>query len=70
MTRPPKQSPSSLKSPLPNVADRGFTSIRSSTLGSLTMSKGLLSDVPYSNRSSSSLFGVGKNHPFANLWTW
>ncbi|KAJ9137231.1 Zn 2cys6 transcription factor [Pleurostoma richardsiae] len=69
MTKPPKKKPSSLQSPIPNVADRGVLPGRSQSKGSVALSTGLLSNVPYSRSTGSNVFGIGSQHPFANYWT-
>lgn len=53
----------------PSLANRGSASCRSSSRGSVALSTGLLSHVPYSERVASNVFGIGSEHPFANYWT-
>jgi hypothetical protein len=70
MTKPPKKKVNGAKQSLPNLADRGILHGRNTTsLGSVALSTGLLSNVPYSHPTSSNVFGVGTEHPFANYWT-
>lgn len=66
MTQPPKKKGAvdPFSQNIPNVADRGAIDGRSFT------SRGLLSHVPYSLPTASSVFGVGSEHPFANYWTF
>lgn len=66
MTQPPKKKGNGdpFSQNIPNVADRGAIDGRSFT------SRGLLSHVPYSLPTASSVFGVGSEHPFANYWTF
>ncbi len=54
---------------LPNIADRGILNAHVESLGSVALSTGLLSNVPYSAPSASNVFGIGSEHPFANYWT-
>jgi hypothetical protein len=68
MTKPPKKKSSGVKLPIPNVADRGLLNGHASR-GSVALSTGLLSNVPYSHPSASNVFGIGSEHPFANYWT-
>lgn len=71
MTKPPKKKLSGSRLSLPNIADRGVLCGRAaSKAGSVVaLSTGLLSNVPYSMPSSSNVFGIGSEHPFANYWT-
>ncbi|KAH7035601.1 fungal-specific transcription factor domain-containing protein [Microdochium trichocladiopsis] len=78
MTRPPKKRSSfSLHSngatadrpPLPNIADRGVLTSTIVSSGSVALSTGLLSNVPFSLPSASKVFGIGSGYPFANYWT-
>ncbi|KAF7544875.1 hypothetical protein G7046_g9689 [Stylonectria norvegica] len=71
MTRPPKKKAGSTdKSPIPNIADRGMQNDRSAlSRGAVSLSIGLLSNVPYSLPTASNVFGIGSEHPFANYWT-
>jgi len=56
--------------PLPNIADRGvFTTSTIVSSGSVALSTGLLSNVPFSLPSASKVFGIGSGYPFANYWT-
>ena len=58
------------KPPIPNIADKGILNIMTGTgTGSLTFSRGLLSNVPCSLPTASNVFGIGSEHPFANYWT-
>jgi hypothetical protein len=75
MTKPPKRKDSGqadATSPrrhtVPNIADRSVTDGRS-LRGSVALSTGLLSNVPYSYPTASNVFGIGSEHPFANYWT-
>ena len=54
---------------IPNMADRGILNAQADSLGSVALSTGLLSNVPYSMPSASNVFGIGAEHPFANYWT-
>ncbi|CAK7212414.1 hypothetical protein SBRCBS47491_001455 [Sporothrix bragantina] len=54
---------------IPNMADRGILNAHVESLGSVALSTGLLSNVPYSMPSASNVFGIGSEHPFANYWT-
>ncbi|CAK7227377.1 hypothetical protein SCUCBS95973_006522 [Sporothrix curviconia] len=54
---------------IPNIADRGILNAQVESLGSVALSTGLLSNVPYSAPSASNVFGIGSEHPFANYWT-
>lgn len=54
---------------IPNIADRGILNAQVESLGSVALSTGLLSNVPYSVPSASNVFGIGSEHPFANYWT-
>ncbi|KXX82166.1 Acetamidase regulatory protein [Madurella mycetomatis] len=69
MTKPPKKKLDSVKTVIPNAADRGFNVERLKALGSVATSTGLLSNVPYSAPGASNVFGIGSEHPFANYWT-
>lgn len=70
MTKPPKKKLSITKPTIPNIADRGILNGNSvSSRGSVALSTGLLSNVPYSRQTASNVFGVGSEHPFANYWT-
>ncbi|CAK7264195.1 hypothetical protein SEPCBS57363_000955 [Sporothrix epigloea] len=72
VTRPPlsKKAPSTSTSlSIPNVADRGILNAQIESLGSVALSTGLLSNIPYSMPSASNVFGIGSEHPFANYWT-
>ncbi|KAJ1331725.1 DNA binding [Microdochium nivale] len=81
MTRPPKKRTSISQSSsgtnataigratLPNVADRSVLSGTVVTAGSVALSTGLLSNVPFSLPSASKVFGIGSGYPFANYWT-
>ncbi|KAI1074982.1 fungal-specific transcription factor domain-containing protein [Whalleya microplaca] len=73
MTKPPKKKLASsgieTKLSIPNVADRGILHGRTASLGSVALSTGLLSNVPFSHPTASNVFGIGSEHPFANYWT-
>ena len=69
MTKPPKKKPDAAKPFIPNVADRGFAGGSSNSRGSVAMSTGLLSVIPFSRSGGSNVFGIGAEHPFANYWT-
>lgn len=72
VTRPllSKKTPgSSASMSIPNIADRGILNAQADSLGSVALSTGLLSNVPYSMPSASNVFGIGSEHPFANYWT-
>ncbi|KAK8052153.1 fungal-specific transcription factor domain-containing protein [Apiospora rasikravindrae] len=75
MTKPPKKKMSSVdlgdvRPPVPNIADRGLTTGRiTAARGSVALSTGLLSNVPWSLPTASNVFGIGSEHPFANYWT-
>ncbi|KJR87129.1 zn 2cys6 transcription factor [Sporothrix schenckii 1099-18] len=72
VTRPllSKKVPGSFSSlSIPNIADRGILNAHVESLGSVALSTGLLSNVPYSVPSASNVFGIGSEHPFANYWT-
>ncbi|KXJ95286.1 fungal-specific transcription factor domain-domain-containing protein [Microdochium bolleyi] len=80
MTKPPKKRASISQSSsgsltatgrvvLPNIADRGVLSGTIVSSGSVALSTGLLSNVPFSLPSASKVFGVGSGYPFANYWT-
>jgi hypothetical protein len=69
MTKAPKKKSDSIKSPLPNLADRGILAGPADSRGSVALSTGLLSNVPYSHPTASNVFGIGSEHPFANYWT-
>lgn len=71
MTKPPKKKPGANgKSTIPNIADRGIGSDEgASSRGAVALSVGLLSHVPFSQTTSSNVFGIGSEHPFANYWT-
>ncbi|CAO2653482.1 Nn.00g028930.m01.CDS01 [Neocucurbitaria sp. VM-36] len=45
------------------------TQYRSVSLSSSGSSPFLLSNIPYSNHTSTTFFGLGSEHPFANYWT-
>lgn len=58
------------KEVIPNIADRGSLNGRDATSrGAVALSTGLMSNVPYTFPSSSNVFGIGSEHPFANYWT-
>jgi hypothetical protein len=71
MTKPPKKKSGLVtKSRIPNIADRGSVNGEDATSrGAVALSVGLMSDVPYSAATSSNVFGIGSEHPFANYWT-
>ncbi|ORY65013.1 fungal-specific transcription factor domain-containing protein [Pseudomassariella vexata] len=73
MTKPPKKrlstGPTEAKSPAASVADRAILTCRAASRGSIALSTGLLSHVPYSLPTASNVFGIGAEHPFANYWT-
>lgn len=71
MTKAPKKKPGTEgKTNIPNIADRfAATEGDSTSRGALALSTGLMSNVPYSKSSSSNVFGIGSEHPFANYWT-
>ncbi|KAK0388622.1 hypothetical protein NLU13_4865 [Sarocladium strictum] len=72
MTKPPKKKPMGTngKEVIPNIADRGSLNGRDATSrGAVALSTGLMSNVPYTFPSSSNVFGIGSEHPFANYWT-
>ncbi|OAA58115.1 zn 2cys6 transcription factor [Niveomyces insectorum RCEF 264] len=72
VTRPllSKKTPgSSTATSIPNIADRGILNAQKEFLGSVALSTGLLSNVPFSVPSASNVFGIGSEHPFANYWT-
>ncbi|KAI0132183.1 fungal-specific transcription factor domain-containing protein [Xylariales sp. AK1849] len=73
MTKPPKkklsESPREPRISIPNIADRGFLSGSMVSYGSVALSTGLLSSVPYSLPTASKVYGIGSEHPFANYWT-
>lgn len=72
VTRPllsKKNSGSSAMLSIPNIADRGILNAQGDSLGSVALSTGLLSNVPYSVPTASNVFGIGSEHPFANYWT-
>lgn len=72
MTKPPKkkQTGPNGKDIIPNIADRGSLHGRDATSrGAIALSTGLMSNVPYTFPSSSNVFGIGSEHPFANYWT-
>jgi hypothetical protein len=72
MTKPPKKKPlgPNGKDVIPNIADRGSLNGRDATSrGAVALSTGLMSNVPYTFPSSSNVFGIGSEHPFANYWT-
>jgi hypothetical protein len=71
MTKPPKKKiGASGKPQIPNIADRGIVNDQEATSrGAVSLSTGLLSNVPYSMATASNVFGVGSEHPFANYWT-
>ncbi|KAI1335468.1 fungal-specific transcription factor domain-containing protein [Xylariaceae sp. FL0016] len=71
MTKPPKKKPSTggISPSIPNVADRGTLAGGTATRGSVALSTGLLSNVPFSLPTASNVFGIGSEHPFANYWT-
>lgn len=69
MTKPPKKKPDTVKSFVPNLADRIFVNGRRNAGGYVALSTGLLSNVPYSANGASNVFGIGSEHPFANYWT-
>lgn len=75
MTKPPKRKlstePKESTSPRTNITDRGVTTSKQPTSrGSVALSTGLLSNVPYIYSTASKVFGVGSNHPFKNYWTF
>lgn len=72
VTRPPlsKKAPSTSTSlSISNAADRGILNAEVESLGSVALSTGLLSNIPYTMPSASNVFGIGSEHPFANYWT-
>ncbi|KAK8127429.1 hypothetical protein PG984_008537, partial [Apiospora sp. TS-2023a] len=76
MTKPPKKKMSmvdfggDVRPPVPNIADRGLPMGRvTAARGSVALSTGLLSNVPWSLPTASNVFGIGSEHPFANYWT-
>jgi hypothetical protein len=73
MTKPPKKkSLIEMDSPQPVApigADKSVPKIRTTSRGSMSMSTGLLTNVPYSLHKASNVFGIGAEHPFANYWT-
>lgn len=72
MTKPPKKKLAgpNEKEVIPNIADRGSLNGRDATSkGAVALSTGLMSNVPYTFPSSSNVFGIGSEHPFANYWT-
>ncbi|CAJ2512151.1 Uu.00g051660.m01.CDS01 [Anthostomella pinea] len=71
MTKPPKKklSATGIKPSIPNIADRGILIGGTVSHGSVALSTGLLSNVPYSHPTASNVFGIGSEHPFANYWT-
>ncbi|KAI2635441.1 fungal-specific transcription factor domain-containing protein [Xylaria nigripes] len=71
MTKPPKKklSASGIKSPLPNIADRGGVAGNATTRGSLALSAGPLTNFSLSHPTTFNVFGIGSEHPFANYWT-
>ncbi|KAK8105367.1 hypothetical protein PG999_008726 [Apiospora kogelbergensis] len=76
MTKPPKKRMSTtdlggdVRPPVPNIADRGLPAGRiTAARGSVALSTGLLSNVPWSLPTASNVFGIGSEHPFANYWT-
>ncbi|RYP27765.1 hypothetical protein DL767_007540 [Monosporascus sp. MG133] len=71
MTKPPKKrlSTNGTKTAIPNIADRGILTSRTASSGSVALSTGLLSNVPFSHPTASNVFGIGSEHPFANYWT-
>jgi hypothetical protein len=82
MTKPPKKKagqggalggPGDLRSPIPNIADRGVLSTNNClSKAAVALSTGLLSTVPYSlgtHGPGSNVFGVGSAHPFVNVWS-
>lgn len=55
---------------IPNIADRAFASgDEAPSRGAAALSLGLMSNMPYSVATSSNVFGIGSEHPFANYWT-
>lgn len=77
MTKPPRRKDSGLfgtlqashpRHTVPNIADRSALDGRTLP-GSVALSTGLLSNVPYSHPTASNVFGIGSEHPFANYWT-
>jgi len=69
MTKPPKKKAGTINAQIPNIADRGILTSPTDTQGSVALSTGLLSNVPYSHPTASNVFGIGSEHPFANYWT-
>ncbi|KAI0482483.1 fungal-specific transcription factor domain-containing protein [Xylariaceae sp. FL0804] len=72
MTKPPKKRHSTAtvtKSSIPNMADRGILAGGTVFRGSVALSTGLLSNIPFSLPMGSNVFGIGSEHPFANYWT-
>lgn len=70
MTKAPKKRPGDHAANVPNIADRHVYWDKSSgSNGAMALSTGLLSTMPYSKASSSNVFGIGSEHPFANYWT-
>lgn len=71
MTKAPrKKTKADMKIPVPNIADRYAENggVKTSP-GALALSTGLLSKIPYTKATSSNVFGIGSEHPFANYWT-
>ncbi|KAM3556340.1 hypothetical protein MY1884_005119 [Beauveria asiatica] len=70
MTKAPKKKPGVQgRTNIPNIADRYAATGDNPSRGALALSTGLMSNVPYSKSSSSNVFGIGSEHPFANYWT-
>ncbi|ATY60780.1 Zn(II)2Cys6 transcription factor [Cordyceps militaris] len=70
MTKAPKKKPGNEgRGNIPNIADRYAANGDGPSRGALALSTGLMSNVPYSKSSSSNVFGIGSEHPFANYWT-
>lgn len=70
MTKAPKKKAGiDGRANIPNIADRYAATSDSPSRGAMALSTGLMSNVPYSKASSSNVFGIGSEHPFANYWT-
>lgn len=70
MTKAPKKKPGTEGRPnIPNIADRYASTGDGTSRGAVALSTGLMSNVPYSKSSSSNVFGIGSEHPFANYWS-
>lgn len=71
MTKAPKKKAGSdVSSNIPNIADRHIgDESDTASRGAVALSTGLLSKIPFTNATSSNVFGIGSEHPFANYWT-